>query len=261
MKKVILNLKGLLLCSIIATSIFSCSDDTKDDISTPVTEVKISESSKEIAINETYQIMAKVLPEDATNKTLTFESSDNEIATVSSVGLVQAIKSGQATITVKSENNKEAKITISVAESEKLIGKWDGKKLAYILSSGEKSVDDLITVFSTVPADETAEKKAEREATLKNLIGNKEFMEERWNAEVLENGTGVVHYEGKAADWDDKITKWERNGLDEDGNAKYIFNYGEGDYAVECTLILTEENKGFFTIGPDNVLKIYIERM
>ena len=69
-----------------------------------VKEVKLSPESKCIAPGKTFQIEAKILPEDAENKTLVYSSKDSEIATVSETGLVTAVKKGSTYIRVTSAN-------------------------------------------------------------------------------------------------------------------------------------------------------------
>lgn len=61
--------------------------------------VSFTESSKALVIGETYQINATV-NNDATNKTLTYASSEPSIATVSNKGLVTAKAEGSTTITI-----------------------------------------------------------------------------------------------------------------------------------------------------------------
>lgn len=65
--------------------------------------VTLNSSSREIWLGETYQLVAVVLPEDATDKTLLWESSNTEIATVED-GLVTAVSKGEAVITVKTKD-------------------------------------------------------------------------------------------------------------------------------------------------------------
>lgn len=53
---------------------------------------------------ETIQLSAEILPANTTDKTLRWESSDPEVASVSSTGLLEAIRPGNATITVTTAN-------------------------------------------------------------------------------------------------------------------------------------------------------------
>ena len=56
----------------------------------------------------------EVLPQNATNKTLTFSSSNPQVVNVDSSGKLHAIGAGTATITAKAKNNVTGSIKISV---------------------------------------------------------------------------------------------------------------------------------------------------
>ena len=64
----------------------------------PVSSIKFNKISYSLYINETININATVLPENATNKSLTWKSSNNNIATVDN-GNVKGISKGNVTIT------------------------------------------------------------------------------------------------------------------------------------------------------------------
>ena len=100
-------------------------DDSNESTETPdnaapeeiqVESIKfdISEFSP-IKINETVQINATVYPETADNKTLTWSSSNESVATVDSDGLVIIHQNGSAVITAKAVNGKKAEMKIQPA--------------------------------------------------------------------------------------------------------------------------------------------------
>jgi len=62
------------------------------------------ESPLALAVGETAPLIADVLPPEATNKKVTWESDDPDIATVSSTGLVTGVSQGTAWITVRTED-------------------------------------------------------------------------------------------------------------------------------------------------------------
>ena len=70
-----------------------------------VSEVKLNKTELKLYEGEEAVLTATVLPEDATEKTITWSSSDNSIATVED-GKVKAIKEGTATITASVESIK-----------------------------------------------------------------------------------------------------------------------------------------------------------
>ena len=59
-------------------------------------------------------LMVSIYPENATNKQVTYISSNEAVATISNIGMVSGISSGTATITVISSNNKKGTCTITV---------------------------------------------------------------------------------------------------------------------------------------------------
>lgn len=66
----------------------------------PVTGVELAPATVSIGVGETAQLTATVLPSTATNKGVTYSSSDATVATVSATGLVTTVAAGSATITV-----------------------------------------------------------------------------------------------------------------------------------------------------------------
>ena len=82
-----------------------------------VTGVQLKTSSYTLKENQTYQLLANVLPTNATNKEITWTSSDESIATVSKDGLVTAIAAGEVTITASSVNGKSASCHIIVEKN------------------------------------------------------------------------------------------------------------------------------------------------
>jgi uncharacterized protein YjdB len=73
---------------------------------TPVSGVSLDESSLLLtAVGQTSQLTATVNPSGATNKNVTWSSSDEAVATVDNDGLVTAKAAGTATITVETEES------------------------------------------------------------------------------------------------------------------------------------------------------------
>lgn len=67
----------------------------------PVESISLDYSSLPMEEGQTFTLTAKVKPDNATDKTVTWESSDTDVATVNN-GVVTAVAVGTATITVKS---------------------------------------------------------------------------------------------------------------------------------------------------------------
>lgn len=85
----------------------------KVTVNTKVTSITISSTAQSIYTKRTCQLSAAVSPSNATDKTVTWSSSNSKIATVSSKGLVTGVGSGTVTITCKS-NDGAAKATYKI---------------------------------------------------------------------------------------------------------------------------------------------------
>lgn len=72
-----------------------------------IQSISVDPASKEAEEGESFQIVATVLPENATDKTLEWLSSDETIATVDETGLVTTLKEGECVITAKTTDGSE----------------------------------------------------------------------------------------------------------------------------------------------------------
>ena len=79
-----------------------------------VEKIELSANQNTINKGEKIKINAVIYPTDATNKKLTYSSSNTNIATVSSDGYVIGVGSGSAKITAKASNGVSSSITINV---------------------------------------------------------------------------------------------------------------------------------------------------
>lgn len=84
-----------------------------------VTNIQINEKVESIDVGDNRALTATITPDNATNKNITWKSSDDSIVTVSSTGKITAKKSGIAEITATSSNGKVSTIKISVREEVK----------------------------------------------------------------------------------------------------------------------------------------------
>lgn len=86
--------------------------------SIPVTSVSISQTSATLEDGETIDLNETILPANATNKSVSWTSSNTSVATVNSTGLVTAVSAGSATITVTTaDGNKTASCAITVTDA------------------------------------------------------------------------------------------------------------------------------------------------
>lgn len=85
-------------------------------------KLSLSDSKVTISAGETATISATITPEDATNKSVTWTSSDETVATVVN-GVIIGVKEGKATITAETVNGlkKSVKVTVKKAPEKPII--------------------------------------------------------------------------------------------------------------------------------------------
>lgn len=81
---------------------------------TAVTSVKLNRSALSLEVGETGKLSATVRPDSAADKSITWSSSNTDVASVISNGTVTAKKAGTAVITATAVNGKNASCTVTV---------------------------------------------------------------------------------------------------------------------------------------------------
>lgn len=81
----------------------------------PVEGITLDKTTASMVVNGTLTLVATLSPADATSKDITWSSSDKTIATVSTQGVVKALKAGTVTITATS-NKKSATCVITITD-------------------------------------------------------------------------------------------------------------------------------------------------
>ena len=104
--------------------------------SVAVTSVTLDQSKIAIYYNGTGKISAKVAPDNATDKTVTFKSSDSSIVKVDSNGNLTGMAPGIAKVVATSSNGKQAECEVCV-EGENVIFEMENN-VSVKAGSGEK---------------------------------------------------------------------------------------------------------------------------
>lgn len=96
----------------------SCSDDDKPDGSVAVSSVAISPTTITINVGESVTLSAIITPDNATDKTIIWSTSDEKVATVDA-GKITAVAEGSATITATTKNsNKTSTCSVTVSKDD-----------------------------------------------------------------------------------------------------------------------------------------------
>lgn len=97
----------------------------------PVAAIVLSETLLSLQVNETRTITATVQPTDATNKNVTWKSSNESVATVDQTGKVTAIAAGSCTIICSATDGSGVKAECQVTvkeESASIVGTWEWRE-------------------------------------------------------------------------------------------------------------------------------------
>lgn len=115
-------------------------NSNSDSTITKVTSVDINKSSLDLYVGEAYTLAVTINPTNATNKTVTWSSSNTRIATVNSNGKVTAKRAGTATITATVDGKSDS-IKVYVNEEESYT--YCSTKKERVYSTGYIDVNSL----------------------------------------------------------------------------------------------------------------------
>ena len=94
--------------------------DVIDDGKTVAIEsISLNQPELNIVKGNVYPLTVAIKPENATNKNVTWESSDNTVVKVDEKGNVTAVSSGVAVVKVTAADGKTSQCTVTVVEEEK----------------------------------------------------------------------------------------------------------------------------------------------
>lgn len=157
------------------------------NINYPVQGISLNHDAKTFTkAGETLQLTATIYPDSATNKTVTWKSSDKTVATVDESGLVTAVGNGTADITATTEDGNYTatcqvtveipELTLSLDKSELTLTQTEEQqKLTATVSDTEEKVTWLSSdpFVATVTRDGTVTAIANGTATITASAGDK----------------------------------------------------------------------------------------
>ena len=232
------------------------------------TGVKVSSKSGMTTVskaNSTLQLKATVEPENATDKTVTWSTSDDSIATVDDKGLVTFLsKNGTVTITATSAADAtktgtiELKVAIKqdVAEVETIVE--DGN----VLASGDYGTTNNAITWHGTWTNWAGEREKHHGGTKTESKNTSDAVGSYF--EYTFNGTGVEVYSQKHANFasfdvyidGEKIGNYSLEGSSNGDNQQLIFskkNLENGEHTIKCVAV---ERDGKYQINLD-YLKIF----
>lgn len=166
-----------LITGIVTLIATACEKQVAEEPEIIVNSISFDNASYEIELNESLQLSANVLPEEAIDKTLKWESSDENTVYVSRTGKITGLKLGEATITAShNEISGSCKVfvkAITVKEiilSESEISISQGAKIQLTATAKPENADDKTIIWSSsdnsiVTVNEEGEVTAVKEGT------------------------------------------------------------------------------------------------
>ncbi|MDO4725669.1 MAG: Ig-like domain-containing protein [Porphyromonadaceae bacterium] len=107
---------SMLTFAVVILGLFSCEKPSQSNI--PVTSVSLDIKEKAVNVGEEFTLTVTVTPDNASDKSVKWTSSDSEVASVDQIGKVKALKDGTTTITaITNDGAKQASCVVKVTET------------------------------------------------------------------------------------------------------------------------------------------------
>lgn len=125
---------------------------TTEPATVDVTKIQINENIQSLEVGQSKTLTVTITPNNATNKSITWKSDNESIATINSSGKVIAKKDGIVNITATSSNGKTSTIKLNVKEEQKaeeniigdMIATTNTNKINNIENNNQSSSSNLL---------------------------------------------------------------------------------------------------------------------
>ncbi len=193
-----------------------------------VESISIDKTSLSLFVDETETLtVTEILPSNATFKEYTWQSSNTNVATVSSAGVVTAVNAGEAEIIAVSDDNPDIKAVCSVTVTQ-----------IDVLEPQDYQIGDIILKDGTYVSytNITAEQKAKAVAV---IFG---YRNEYALGVALDRSTSLAWCTSSAPGYSINFSELTSNyeyTYDDNGNGTYTFTgntNGSDDWAYICSL-------------------------
>ena len=187
----------------------------------PVDSITLNKTSTSISVGNSEKLIATVTPNNATDKTLNWASSDTSVATVAPDGTVTAVKAGKATITVTATDGSNVsancEVTVTSGTTPSQPGGSTGGNTGGSFGSGGGSSSDrdssdsnpvIKTETKSNTDGSTTKTETRRDGSVTQTTTGKDGSVSK--TETKPNGSSVT--ENKAADGSTGTVKTDKNG-------------------------------------------------
>jgi uncharacterized protein (TIGR02145 family) len=139
----------LLLVAGLAGAVFSsCSEEGQQEIA--VTDISLDKTTLTLTVGNDYTLKAMVLPKEATNKEITWTSSNQTVATVDDKGVVTALAKGTTTIiAIAGDKTATCALTVAAATVDVSDISLDKTSLPLVVGADETLVATVLPANAT----------------------------------------------------------------------------------------------------------------
>ena len=127
--------------------------ETKVTVTTNVEGITLDKTEGVLTVGNTVTVTATVIPDTATNASVTWTSSNKAIATVDSEGKITAVAPGTATITATSDSNPDASAAYAVTVQAKKVVTSTSTKTSSKSNSGSTGSSSNSGVAAAAPSN------------------------------------------------------------------------------------------------------------
>ena len=203
------------LCALMLGLVLVFVGCTEEPAPIVVTSVTLDSTSMTLVEGDTQKLTATISPSNAENKTVIWTSSNSSVASVKD-GLVTAIKSGTAMITVKSDDGgKTATCEVTVNAKTYPVESISLNKTSYEMTEG-----DEVTLTATISPENATNKNISRSSSNTSVA-----TVDNGKVKALKSGTATITVkteDGNKTATCDIIVKPN----DSNNNSDYIDEYG-----------------------------------
>ncbi len=159
----VVNSNGLVTAKAVGTATITATTQDGSNLSAScqvtvmpqlATGISLNKTSATIYDGTTLQLVASISPSNTTNKTIAWSSSDTSVATVSSNGLVTALKPGTASITATTQDGSNLSATCQLTVQKQL-----ATSITLNQNSLEIGIGATATLVATVLPENTTDKR------------------------------------------------------------------------------------------------------
>lgn len=222
---------GKGVCQITATTVDNgLSASCKVVVVQPVTGVLLDKHELQMNVGKTTKLTATVRPDDASRKDVVWMSENNEVASVSSAGVVSALKAGEAKIVAKAadDNSILDYCTVTVKQPVTGLGISDKEIILTLIGDSHK--------LTAMVMPEDASNKDVRWSTGNTAVA---FVSDNGTVVAVGEGETVViatTVDGGFASTCRVVVNTKAGGVDENELANLSISTTRGEISVQCQL-------------------------